>query len=96
MEKASENGQVHRVAIAILLYLRRHPYAKDNVEGISSWWVNEHRVVVQKSLSLLVTQGVIKAEHALYSLSDELKNDVMGSGFDVVVHNLKSFEDSRN
>lgn len=96
MEKASENGQVHRVAIAVLLYLRTHPYAKDNLEGIASWWVNEHRALVQKSLSLLVTQGVIKEDRTLYSLSDELRNDVKGTRFDVLVRNLQSFDDPRN
>jgi hypothetical protein len=96
VEKVTENGQVHRVAIALLLYLRTHPYAKDNVEGIASWWVNEHRALVQKSLSLLVMQGVIKEERALYSLSDELRNDVMGTRFNVLVRDLQSFDDSRN
>jgi predicted transcriptional regulator len=96
LEKASENGHVHRVAIAILLYLRAHPFAKDNLEGVSSWWVNENKVLVQKSLSLLVTQGVISEDRAMYSLSDELRNDVMGTRFDVLVRNLESFGDSRN
>ncbi len=87
---------MHRVAIAILLYLRTHPYAKDNLEGIASWWVNEHHALVKKSLSLLVTQGVIKEERALYSLSNELRGDVAGTRFDVLVRSLQSFDDSRN
>jgi hypothetical protein len=96
LEEASENGQVHRVALAVLLYLRMHPHAKDNLEGIASWWVNEHRVLVQRSLSLLMTQGVIKEDRSMYSLSDELRNDVTGARFDVLVRNLESFGDSRN
>ena len=96
MEKASEIGQVHRVALAILLYLRTHPYAKDNLEGIASWWVNEHRALVEKGLALLLTQGVIKQDRAMYSLSDELRNDVMGTRIDIAVRDLQSFGGARN
>ena len=62
--------QACRVAIAIVTYLRRHPDAKDNLDGIALWWVDEDREVVEKSLLLLAELGVVKKDHDLYSLAD--------------------------
>jgi hypothetical protein len=67
-------NQVCRVAVAIITYFRRHPDAKDNLEGIATWWIDEERDLVDQSLSLLIDLGTVKREHDLYSLSDSLRS----------------------
>ncbi|MCL4538331.1 MAG: hypothetical protein M1378_01790 [Bacteroidetes bacterium] len=69
LDKAHVYDQACRVAIAIVAYFRRHPDAKDNLEGIALWWVDEDLRVVEQGLSLLVELGVVKKDHDLYSLA---------------------------
>jgi len=52
------------VACQILGYLRKHPAAKDTLEGIAGWWLERQRVErtvdeVAESLRLLVGRGLI-------------------------------------
>lgn len=62
------------MALAILLYFRRHPGAKDNLDGIAQWWVNEPRDLVEQGLMMLVELGTVKKDRDLYSLAVSLKS----------------------
>lgn len=55
--------------MAILHYLRDHPSAKDSAGGIAKWWVDEEREVVEKALTLLVQEGIIKKQRHVYQLA---------------------------
>jgi hypothetical protein len=51
----------------ILGYLRRHPQAKDTIEGITEWWLLEERIVraelaIQAALDELVADGRVLRE----------------------------------
>jgi hypothetical protein len=51
----------------ILGYLRRHPQAKDTIEGITEWWLLEERIVraelaIQAALDELVADGWVLRE----------------------------------
>jgi Fe2+ or Zn2+ uptake regulation protein len=55
---------VSSIAAQILSYLRRHPEAKDTLEGITEWWLLEQRVSVTKAevknaLADLLNRGLI-------------------------------------
>ena len=62
------------LAIKILDYFRRHPRAKDSVEGIAKWWVDDDPVAVRNALDSLVEQELVeRRENAfieLFSLKD--------------------------
>ena len=75
LSKTYAYRQICRVAIAIIAYLRRHPDAKDNLDGIAYWWVDEERDLVEQGLSMLIDLGTVKKEHELYSLADSLRSD---------------------
>ena len=92
MKKAFEYHHIHRAAIAILTYLRSHPDAKDNLEGVASWWVNEEQSLVEESLSLLARLSVVKREHDLYSLEDHLGTEGLGTHLERVLQQLQENE----
>lgn len=55
---------IEEIALAILDYLLRNPDAKDSVEGISEWWVQEtaaerKRWAVESALSFLHSRQLI-------------------------------------
>lgn len=60
------------LASKILDYFRRHPRAKDSVEGIAKWWVDEERIEVRRALEELVDRGLVErrsnASIELYSM----------------------------
>ena len=62
------------LAVKILDYFRRHPRAKDSVEGIAKWWVDDDPVAVRSALESLVDQELVeRRENAfmeLFSLRD--------------------------
>ena len=63
MASAPYTVEDRAVAGAILLYLVDHPHAKDTAEGITQWWLGAYsigRLNVERSLSLLVSRGVIR------------------------------------
>lgn len=43
-----------KLALKILDYFRRYPQAKDTVEGIAKWWVQDDPVEVRRVLDKLV------------------------------------------
>jgi len=49
-------------------YLRDHPMAKDTVEGIARWWVNENKVMVRAALKLLIEENVMEKHGKFYQL----------------------------
>ena len=53
----------------ILSYLENNPDAKDDLTGISKWWINTNRSVTEKALEILVKNKKIKfdADKKLYS-----------------------------
>jgi hypothetical protein len=58
--------QVDRLANEILRYLREHPQASDNVEGIAKWWIKRQRLEealhqVQEALDRLVSRSQVEA-----------------------------------
>ncbi len=53
------------LAAEILEYLKRHPNAKDTLEGITHWWLLEQRIQhtipeVEGALTELVEQGLVQ------------------------------------
>ncbi len=51
----------------ILGYLRRHPQAKDTIEGICQWWLLEERIVraqlmIEGALDELAAEGWVLKE----------------------------------
>jgi DNA-binding IclR family transcriptional regulator len=50
----SNTASIPKLAFKILDYLRRHPNAKDSVEGIADWWVGEDPSEVRRALETLV------------------------------------------
>lgn len=73
---------MRRVAIAILSYLRANPHAKDNLEGIARWWVNEECQVVQKSLALLLEIGAVETSRDHYALSTQFDDSKAGTAIE--------------
>ena len=66
---ASEE-EIISVAQSIIEYLKNNPDAKDTVEGIAKWWVQEDKDVVKSALEYLVLhKKVIRydAQTRLYS-----------------------------
>ena len=63
MTAASDpTGEVRRIAREILRYLATHPNAKDTLDGVAEWWLEQKRVergVVERALALLVSHGAI-------------------------------------
>jgi hypothetical protein len=61
-----ENSQL---AFKILDYFRRYPQAKDTVEGIAKWWVQEDTVEVRRVLDKLVDLKLVgKRTNAAFDL----------------------------
>lgn len=65
MEQESEQSQVDRLAGEILRYLREHPHASDNAEGIAKWWIKRQRLEetleqVQRALDRLVARSLVE------------------------------------
>ena len=54
LENVAEIGEDSQLALQILDYLRRHPQAKDSVEGIARFWVNADPIEVRRALDKLV------------------------------------------
>ncbi len=71
-----EIGEDSQLALRILDYLRRHPQAKDSVEGIARFWVNADAIEVRRALDKLVDlKLVVKRANAsidLYSMEIEM------------------------
>lgn len=75
LENVAEIGEDSQLALQILDYLRRHPQAKDSVEGIARFWVNADPIEVRRALDKLVElKLVVKRVNAsmdLYSMEGE-------------------------
>jgi hypothetical protein len=66
MMEQVENSQL---AFKILDYLRRNPSAKDSVEGIARWWVQEDPVEVRRVLEKLAEMNLVgKRSNAAFDL----------------------------
>lgn len=67
-----ENSQL---AFKILDYLRRNPAAKDSVEGIARWWVQEDPVEVRRVLEKLAELNLVgKRSNAAFDLYYAVNN----------------------
>ena len=56
-----------RIATLILFYLKKHPEAKDTLEGIAEWWIEKQLVEtsvesVALALSRLCHEGLVTEE----------------------------------
>jgi len=74
-EDVADIGTESPLALQILDYLRRHPQAKDSVEGIAQFWVSADPVEVRRALDRLVDMRLVekrtKAAMDLYSMSED-------------------------
>jgi DNA-binding IclR family transcriptional regulator len=74
-QMVTERGEQSELASQILDYFRRHPQAKDSVEGIARFWVNADPVEVRRALDKLVDMKLVeKRENTsmdLYSATAE-------------------------
>jgi DNA-binding IclR family transcriptional regulator len=74
-EDVAEIGKESPLALRILDYFRRHPQAKDSVEGIAQFWVSADPVEVRRALDRLVDMKLVEkrasASMDLYSMSEE-------------------------
>ncbi len=77
-KNVADLGEDSPLALQILDYFRRHPQAKDSVEGIARFWVDADPVEVSQALEKLVDLDLIsKRKNAsidLYSVSVEKKS----------------------
>ena len=56
-----------RIATQILFYLKKHPEAKDTLEGITEWWLEKQWIEesvesVARGLSQLCARGLVREE----------------------------------
>ncbi len=74
-EDVAEIGKESPLALQILDYLRRHPQAKDSIEGIAQFWVSADPIEVRRALDRLVDMKLIEKRSSsamdLYSVSEE-------------------------
>ncbi len=74
-EDVAEIGKESPLALRILDYFRRHPQAKDSVEGIAQFWVSADPIEVRRALDRLVDMKLVEkrasAAMDLYSMSDD-------------------------
>jgi hypothetical protein len=74
-DEAAELGNQSPLALQILDYFRRHPQAKDSVEGIAQFWVSADPIEVRRALDRLVAMKLVEkrtnAAMDLYSMSDD-------------------------
>ncbi len=74
-EDVAEIGKESPLALRILDYFRRHPQAKDSVEGIAKFWVSADEIEVRRALDRLVDMKLVEkrasAATDLYSMSDD-------------------------
>jgi DNA-binding MarR family transcriptional regulator len=74
-EDVADIGKESPLALRILDYLRRHPQAKDSVEGIAQFWVSADPIEVRRALDRLVDMNLVErrsnAAMDLYSMSDD-------------------------
>lgn len=59
-----------RIAAQILHYLKKHPEAKDTLEGITEWWIEKQLIEesvesVARGLSQLCAKGLLKEEKVI-------------------------------
>ena len=62
MSEKPYTTEERETAQAILRHLIKYPEAKDTVEGIAQWWLEEKkggRMNVKRAVSLLLSQGVV-------------------------------------
>lgn len=75
VENVAEIGEDSQLALQILDYFRRHPMAKDSVEGIARFWVSADPLEVRRALDKLVELKLVEkrknASMDLYSMSTE-------------------------
>ncbi len=58
-----------KLAFKILDYFRRYPQAKDSVEGIAKWWVQDDPIEVRRVLDRLVEINLVaKRKNATFDL----------------------------
>jgi Fe2+ or Zn2+ uptake regulation protein len=74
-DDVAEIGKESPLALQILDYLRRHPQAKDSVEGIAQFWVSADPIEVRRALDQLVDMKLVEKRSSaamdLYSMSEE-------------------------
>ena len=74
-EIVEEIGEQSELAFRILDYFRRHPNAKDSVEGIALFWVGADPMDVRRVLDKLVNMKLVdRRENTsldLYSVGSE-------------------------
>lgn len=75
VENVADIGEDSQLALQILDYFRRHPLAKDSVEGIARFWVSADPLEVRRALDKLVELKLVEkrknASMDLYSMSSE-------------------------
>jgi len=75
LQNVAEIGEESQLALQILDYFRRHPQAKDSVEGIARFWVHGDPVEVRRALDRLVELKLVEkrtnASMDLYGMSTE-------------------------
>ncbi len=74
-ENVVKIGEDSPLALQILDYFRRHPQAKDSVEGIARFWVDADPVNVSQALEKLVALDLI-------SKRKNASMDLYGTGVD--------------
>jgi hypothetical protein len=71
-KNGAEHGEESPLALQILDYLRRHPQAKDSVDGIAQFWVHADPIEVRRALDVLVDKNLVEKRSSaavdLYSM----------------------------
>jgi len=60
VESVADIGEDSQLALRILDYFRRHPQAKDSVEGIARFWVTADPLEVRRALDKLVELKLVE------------------------------------
>ena len=75
VQNVAEIGAHSELALRILDYFRRHPQAKDSVEGIARFWVSADAIEVRRVLDRLVELKLVEkranASMDLYSMGTQ-------------------------
>lgn len=79
-------GNYRKLVRQILVYLLKHPSAKDTVEGVSQWWMGGEPTTyrqdeIQEALSSLVARRILTKRETvqsktLYSLNPEMMEEI--------------------
>lgn len=59
-DSSGEAKSCRALALKVVAYLRAHPEARDNLRGISEWWLGCPADIAEAALDYLCTKGFLR------------------------------------